>query len=641
MRRFTSFTSVSALLCAAASAQVTRYEGPSPNLTTILNFDTPPAPSGPIASSSTVFTSVGITSVTLIGTAFTASGDTLTAGSNVNGQCLVVRNGVLTVAGPGAPLDTLGAGTGFDVRLASPVDEFQARFVDDLNMDYDVELFLGATSLGVGQFVYLNPTFPFGAHYWRAGASQFNRIRITFPQGAPGIGLDELAFGNGAAPTPPVNNECNVSPLLTTLGMRPFDTTNSTRSARPWSCAPTSGADIWYRFQESVTRMVEFSTCGSTFDTSLEISTGSCTTFTPLGCNDNACGTGASVTVMTTAGTIYFIRIGGIRGDTGAGTLTIRDIAAPPNCLVTTFLNNNGGNVGGAIYFDLAVTQNVRFSGLELNSGTAVGTPAGITVYTTPGTHVGNEADIALWTPVAEDDGTSFCAGAGLPTAMTFVAPFDLTPGSYGVAIVGTNGTTGFSQAHAYTNGTATNTMVASPDGVLTLMAGAALNVPFTGAPLTPRVWNGRLCYSAGSFGSNYCTPAVPNSTGASASMGAMGSAVVSQNSLVLDADSLPLSSFGFFLTSRTQGFVAMPGGSRGNLCLGSGIGRYVGPGQIMNSGATGAISLAVDLTAHPQPTGSVMVVPGDTWNFQAWYRDSVMGQATSNFTDGLEIVFF
>ena len=83
-----------------------------------------------------------------------------------------------------------------------------------------------------------------------------------------------------------------------------------------------------------------------------------------------------------------------------------------------------------------------------------------------------------------------------------------------------------------------------------------------------------------------------------------------------------------------------MPGGSMGNLCLAGSIGRYVGPGQIQQADATGNISLALDLTQVPQPTGFVSVGIGDTWNFQAWYRDAVGGSATSNFTDGLSVTF-
>jgi hypothetical protein len=82
------------------------------------------------------------------------------------------------------------------------------------------------------------------------------------------------------------------------------------------------------------------------------------------------------------------------------------------------------------------------------------------------------------------------------------------------------------------------------------------------------------------------------------------------------------------------------PGGSQGNLCLGGSIGRYVGPGQIQQSGSTGTVSLAIDLAQHPTPTGLVGVLPGETWNFQCWYRDAVGGMATSNFSDGYEVTF-
>jgi hypothetical protein len=140
-------------------------------------------------------------------------------------------------------------------------------------------------------------------------------------------------------------------------------------------------------------------------------------------------------------------------------------------------------------------------------------------------------------------------------------------------------------------------------------------------------------------LGTNYCQ-AVANSTGTPAVMGATGTALVAQNALVLRSSQLPNNAFGFFLTSRTQGSVMNPGGSQGNLCLSGSIGRYVGPGQIKNSGATGTIQLPIDLTRHPTPTGLVSVAPGETWNFQAWYRDAVGGVPTSNFTDGLEVLF-
>lgn len=139
-------------------------------------------------------------------------------------------------------------------------------------------------------------------------------------------------------------------------------------------------------------------------------------------------------------------------------------------------------------------------------------------------------------------------------------------------------------------------------------------------------------------LGSSYCGPAVVNQAGLSGEMGASGSAVVADNDLTLSASMLPPQVFGFFIGSRTQAFTMNPGGSFGNLCMGGTIGRF--QMLIQSSGAGGAFSIPVDLTAIPQPVGTVPVLAGESWNFQAWYRDSSGGQAGSNFTDGYAITF-
>ena len=59
-----------------------------------------------------------------------------------------------------------------------------------------------------------------------------------------------------------------------------------------------------------------------------------------------------------------------------------------------------------------------------------------------------------------------------------------------------------------------------------------------------------------------------------------------------------------------------------------------------MNSGFFGSFAVSVDPAALPQPTGSVSAMAGETWNFQAWYRDFVAGQVTSNFTDGWSVTW-
>jgi formylglycine-generating enzyme required for sulfatase activity len=141
-----------------------------------------------------------------------------------------------------------------------------------------------------------------------------------------------------------------------------------------------------------------------------------------------------------------------------------------------------------------------------------------------------------------------------------------------------------------------------------------------------------------GQVGTNYCTP-VANSTGAPAMISGSGTAVVHLNDFVLTSSNLPQSAAAYFLSSRRQGLDMNHAGATGALCLGTPFGRLVG-GVVANSGATGVVNVRADLAAMPQPTGAVAVRPGETWNFQCWYRDAVGGSATSNFSDGLEVLF-
>ncbi|MEM9379545.1 MAG: VCBS repeat-containing protein [Planctomycetota bacterium] len=143
-----------------------------------------------------------------------------------------------------------------------------------------------------------------------------------------------------------------------------------------------------------------------------------------------------------------------------------------------------------------------------------------------------------------------------------------------------------------------------------------------------------------GPIGSAYCGPAVPNSTGASSRMEAYGTRRSAENRVTLVARDLPTQSFGLFLVSSAPDLVFPVPGSDGRLCLGAPIGRYVGSGQIQQSGAIGRFSLEIELAAIPGPNGSAATVPGDVWRFQAWHRDAGPAGATSNLTDALTIVF-
>lgn len=135
-----------------------------------------------------------------------------------------------------------------------------------------------------------------------------------------------------------------------------------------------------------------------------------------------------------------------------------------------------------------------------------------------------------------------------------------------------------------------------------------------------------------------YCDPAVLNSTGLPAEMYATGSPQVIDNDLTLIAIQLPPVTVGYMIGSQTEGFVVQPGGSEGNLCLGGTIARF--RAQIQNSGIAGRFHVPIDLTAIPLGPGQA-VMPGETWSFQAWFRDMTpSGSAGSNFTDGIRVTF-
>jgi len=139
-------------------------------------------------------------------------------------------------------------------------------------------------------------------------------------------------------------------------------------------------------------------------------------------------------------------------------------------------------------------------------------------------------------------------------------------------------------------------------------------------------------------IGTSYCSDGLENSIGASANIGMLGSPKVAEADLSITARDLPPHSAGFFFVSRTRVFHPFPPNCQGVLCVGGSIGRGVG-GGILTSGAAGTFSGTVDLAAMTQPTGPVAVQPGETWYFQAWYRD-MNPTITSNLTDAVFVTF-
>ena len=134
-------------------------------------------------------------------------------------------------------------------------------------------------------------------------------------------------------------------------------------------------------------------------------------------------------------------------------------------------------------------------------------------------------------------------------------------------------------------------------------------------------------------LGTNYCF-SISNSTGQPALISGSGSSSVAANLVTVFSSPLPANQPGIFYYGPNQIVASFGNGFR---CVGAGsLGLARLP--VHNSGAAGQLIHLLDLT-NP-PTVNTQILPGSTWNFQAWYRDPLGGGAFFNLSNGLEITF-
>ncbi|MEZ6021524.1 MAG: hypothetical protein R3F17_15935 [Planctomycetota bacterium] len=165
----------------------------------------------------------------------------------------------------------------------------------------------------------------------------------------------------------------------------------------------------------------------------------------------------------------------------------------------------------------------------------------------------------------------------------------------------------------------------------------SALDADGTAADLGWRPFDAIYCGAGcdGDLGTIYCA-SNPNSRGLQGRLGALGSATVAGDLLILVASDLPYGAPGYFLGSTGTDFVANFGGSMGNLCLGDPrILRF--HASIQNSGPSGRVAQQLSLSDWPE--GGV-VQAGETWHFQFWHRDFDGITPTSNTTEALAIAY-
>lgn len=139
-------------------------------------------------------------------------------------------------------------------------------------------------------------------------------------------------------PVPPPANDTCAGASLVGNGSSAFNTAAYATDGidEGTSCgftAPTQITnDAWYKYLAPCTGTATVSVCGATFDTRIAVYA-ACPggAGTALVCNDNACGNASEVSFPVVSGTLYQIRVGGVNGATGTGTI-VRSCATPPSC---------------------------------------------------------------------------------------------------------------------------------------------------------------------------------------------------------------------------------------------------------------------------------------------------------------------
>lgn len=152
---------------------------------------------------------------------------------------------------------------------------------------------------------------------------------------------------------------------------------------------------------------------------------------------------------------------------------------------ITTFFNTDNSFAGNMFDIQNIGTDPIMITSFDVNLATG-GTGVIISVFSIPGTYVGNDTNPVPWTLMGT--ATVNSAGTNVPTPVN-VGGLTINPGqSYGLYLTATNYPVG---TMLYTNGA---NVVSNTEVQLTLGAGKG-NPDFTGSTFTPRSWNGTIYY--------------------------------------------------------------------------------------------------------------------------------------------------
>jgi len=222
---------------------------------------------------------------------------------------------IIEISGPIPPID-LQCSTGPGGISASwsaplPVDSWEIYLDGTLfeTLDGSATSWIGGSSPGIGE-----------------------EVQLCVAAVSGGQSADDCCIVLGG----PINDNCTGAVEITTETID-FDTSGATDGTVPFNpdlCASSLPGDlvqdIWYRWTSPGNGSVQISTCSmASFDTTLAVYGGDCTSLNPLACNGDSTGCSGFTShiedLIVSTGEVLTIRVGGWQeGDAGTGTLSVQ-----------------------------------------------------------------------------------------------------------------------------------------------------------------------------------------------------------------------------------------------------------------------------------------------------------------------------
>ncbi|MCG9912213.1 MAG: PKD domain-containing protein [Flavobacteriales bacterium] len=189
-----------------------------------------------------------------------------------------------------------------------------------------------------------------------------------------------------------------------------------------------SAPGVWYSVIGNGSPITVSTCLGASYDTKLNIYTGSSGSLTCIGGNDDFCGLQSSVTFNTTSGTTYWVLVQGFGGATGTFTLDVSCICPPPTISAsgpTTFCN--GGSVtltsssaSGNVWNTGATSQSILVNGsgsFSVSYVDAGGCTSAVSLAT-----VVTVNPLPVIPTISASGPTTFCAGGSVTLSSNYAS---------------------------------------------------------------------------------------------------------------------------------------------------------------------------------------------------------------------------